>query len=47
MIAMKAVNFFDEIDEAIDPPKLSKRITVAQIKKRIQEATQKPLRIFS
>ncbi len=46
MIAMKALNFFDEIDETIDPPKLIKPITVAQIKKRIQEATQKPSKIF-
>jgi hypothetical protein len=46
MIAMKAVNFFDEIDEAIDPPKLLQPITLAQIKKRIQEATQKPSKVF-
>jgi hypothetical protein len=46
MIAMKAINFFDEIDENIDPPKLVKPITLLQIKKRIQEATQKPSKIF-
>jgi hypothetical protein len=46
MIAMKAINFFDEIDENIDPPKLIKPITIQQIKKRIQEATQKPSKIF-
>ncbi|MBS1558492.1 MAG: nucleotidyl transferase AbiEii/AbiGii toxin family protein [Bacteroidetes bacterium] len=46
MIALKAVNFFDEIDESIDPPRLLKPLSVAQIKKRIREATQKPLRIF-
>lgn len=46
MIAMKAINFFDEIDENMDPPKLIKPITLAQIKKRIQEATQKPSKIF-
>ncbi|MFM9840299.1 MAG: nucleotidyl transferase AbiEii/AbiGii toxin family protein [Cyclobacteriaceae bacterium] len=46
MIAMKAINFFDEIDESIDPPKLVKPITLLQIKKRIQEATQKPSKIF-
>lgn len=46
MIALKAVNFFDEIDESIDPPKLLKPLQVAQIKKRIQEATQKPLKVF-
>jgi hypothetical protein len=46
MIAMKAVNFFDEIDEAIDPPKLLQPVTLVQIKKRIQEATQKPSKVF-
>jgi hypothetical protein len=46
MIAMKAINFFDEIDENIDPPKLLNPISVTQIKKRIREATQKPSKIF-
>jgi hypothetical protein len=46
MIAMKAVNFFDEIDENIDPPKLIKPITLKQIKQRIQEAIQKPTKTF-
>ena len=46
MIAMKAVNYFDEIDENIDPPKLLKPLLLKEIKKRIQEATQKPNKIF-
>ena len=46
MIAMKAVNYFDEIDENIDPPKLLKPLPLKEIKKRIQEATQKPNKIF-
>ena len=46
MIAMKAVNYFDEIDENIDPPKLLVPITLKQIKNRIQEATLKPSKIF-
>ncbi|MBS1681218.1 MAG: nucleotidyl transferase AbiEii/AbiGii toxin family protein [Bacteroidetes bacterium] len=46
MIALKAVNFFDEIDESIDPPKLLKPLPVSLIKKRIREATQKPLKIY-
>jgi hypothetical protein len=46
MIAMKAVNYFDEIDENIDSPKLLALITLKQIKVRIQEATQKPSKIF-
>ena len=47
MIAMKAVNFFDEIDENMDPPKMLKPIKVDQIKKRIREATQKPEKVFN
>ena len=46
MIAMKAVNYFDEIDENIDPPNLLNPVTLNQIKKRIQEATLKPAKIF-
>ena len=47
MIAMKAVNFFDDIDENIDPPKLLKPLPLKKIIARIQEATQKPDRIFN
>jgi Nucleotidyl transferase AbiEii toxin, Type IV TA system len=46
MIAMKAVTFFDEIDENMDPPKLLKPLKVEQIKKRILEASLKPTKIF-
>ena len=46
MIAMKAVNFFDDIDEDIDPPKLLKPLPLKQITNRIREATQKPDKIF-
>jgi Nucleotidyl transferase AbiEii toxin, Type IV TA system len=46
MIAMKAVNYFDEIDESIDPPKLPAPLPLKEIKKRIQEASQKPNKIF-
>ena len=46
MIALKAVNYFDEIDENIDPPKLRHPITVKQIKTRIQDATKNPFKIF-
>ena len=42
MIAMKAINFFDDIDENIDPPKLLKPLPLKKITARIQEATQKP-----
>ena len=47
MIAMKAINYFDEIDESIDPPKLLKPLPLKEIKKRIQEASQKPNKIFN
>lgn len=46
MIAMKAVNFFGEIDEKIDPPKMLKPLPLKKIIKRIQDATQKPYKIF-
>ncbi len=46
MIAMKAVNFFDDIDENIDPPKLLMPMPVEKIKMRIREATIKPGKIF-
>jgi hypothetical protein len=46
MIAMKAINFFDDIDENIDPPKLLKPLPLKKITARIQEATQNPDKIF-
>ena len=46
MIAMKAVNYFEGIDENIDPPKLLKPLPLKKIITRIQEATQKPDKIF-
>jgi Nucleotidyl transferase AbiEii toxin, Type IV TA system len=46
MIAMKAVNFFGEIDENIDPPKMRHPLPLKKIIKRIQDATQKPDKIF-
>lgn len=46
MIAMKAINFFDDIDENIDPPKLRKPLPLKKIINRIREATLKPDIIF-
>jgi hypothetical protein len=46
MIAMKAVTFFDDIDENMDPPKLVKPLKLEQIKKRILEASLKSTKIF-
>lgn len=47
MIAMKAVNFFDDIDENIDPPKLLKPLPLKKIISRIQAATLEPEKIFN
>ncbi len=46
MIAMKAINFFGDIDENLDPPKMLKPLPLKKIIARIQEATQKPDKIF-
>jgi predicted nucleotidyltransferase component of viral defense system len=39
LIALRAINYFDDIDPSIDPPVLKKSISIAKIQKRIQEAT--------
>ncbi len=39
LIALKALNYFDDIDPAIDPPLLKKKISLLSIKKRIEFAT--------
>ena len=46
MIALKAVNFFDDIDTNMDPPKMLKPLPLKKITARIQEATSKPDKIF-
>lgn len=46
MIAMKAVNYFGDIDENIDPPKMLSPVKLEQIKKRIQAASLKPGKTF-
>ncbi len=47
MIAMKAINFFGDIDENMDPPKMPKPLPLKKIKNRIQEATLRPDKIFT
>jgi len=46
MIAMKAVNFFGDIDESIDSPELLKPVPLKKIRERIQQATLHPKKIF-
>ena len=46
LIALKAVTYFDDIDENTDPPKLLHPLPLAAIKKRILDATQKPYITF-
>lgn len=46
MIALRAVTYFDDPDENLDPPKMLKPLKSEQIKKRIYEAVLKPDKIF-
>jgi predicted nucleotidyltransferase component of viral defense system len=39
LIALRAINYFEDIDPRIDPPILKKPISIAKVKKRIQQAT--------
>jgi hypothetical protein len=42
LIPLKAINYFDDIDEAIDPPKLLSPLPLSEIRRRIQNATLHP-----
>lgn len=46
LIALRAVNYFDDIDPAIDPPILKKPLPISKIKKRIQEAVLHGSKVF-
>jgi len=46
LVALKAVNYFKDIDETIDPPKLLKSVSINQIKRRIESATLHTHKIF-
>jgi hypothetical protein len=46
LIALRALNFFGDIDETIDPPKMIKPLKMETIKKRIQEASLHPFKTF-
>ncbi|HET8964372.1 MAG TPA: hypothetical protein VFM99_10755 [Chitinophagales bacterium] len=47
LTAFKAINYFDDIDEAIDPPKMLKPIPLKSFRHRIQQATLHADKIFS
>lgn len=46
LIPIKAINYFDDIDETIDPPKLLSPLSLSEIKKRIKSATIHSHKIF-
>lgn len=46
LIPLKAINFFDDIDSTVDPPRLLTPLPLEKIKKRIKEATLHPYKIF-
>ena len=46
LIALKAVTYFEDIDEDTDPPRLMQPLSLAAIKKRILLAAQKPYTTF-
>jgi hypothetical protein len=46
LISLKAITYFDDIDENIDPPKLLKPLPLAEIKFRIKEGILHSKKIF-
>ncbi|MEO6454646.1 MAG: nucleotidyl transferase AbiEii/AbiGii toxin family protein [Ginsengibacter sp.] len=46
LIALKAVSYFEDIDETADPPKLVKPLTVKKIKQRISNAVTHTSKVF-
>lgn len=38
LIPLKAINYFEDIDPAIDPPKLRSELPLSKIKKRIRNS---------
>ena len=47
LIALKAINYFDDIDPSIDPPKLKAKLTLSEIKKRINDSVLHSRKTFS
>jgi hypothetical protein len=46
LVALKAINYFDDIDESTEPPKLLKPLAIKKIKQRINKAIIKTDKIF-
>ena len=47
LIALKAINYFEDIDPSIDPPKLKVKLTLSEIKKRINDSVLHSRKKFS
>jgi hypothetical protein len=47
LIALKAINYFEDIDPAIDPPQLREKLPLPNIKKRIEESVLHSRKKFS
>lgn len=46
LIALKAIHYFDDIDPAIDPPKMRSKLPFSEIKKRINDGVLHSRKIF-
>ncbi len=47
LIALKAINYFDDIDPSIDPPKLKVKLSLAKIKDRINDSVLHSRKVFN
>lgn len=47
LIALKAINYFDDIDPWIDPPKMKTKLPLTEIKKRINDSVLHSRKKFS
>lgn len=46
IIALKALSYFDDINQALDKPILLRKITFSQLKKRLLQAIEQPNHVF-
>jgi hypothetical protein len=47
LVALKAVSYFEDIDETVDPPKLVKPLPLKKIKQRISTAVMHTSKVFA